>query len=64
MSLLNTHIADDCCGSRLNAALLSGLLDDTDSWDCPDCGTEWQPRTIDGTLRHWEPRPAAVLFRI
>ena len=64
MSLLNTHSPDNCCAPRLNAALLSGMLDEIDSWDCPECGTIWQARTVEGTLRHWEPRPATVLFRI
>lgn len=58
---LNTHEPDACCGKHLSKALRSGLLDSLDTWMCPKCGMEWQPRMVE-TLRHWEPHPVILIF--
>lgn len=50
---LETFHQDDCCTSRLIRAHRIGV----EQWVCPNCGTDWKPRMIEG-VRHWEPHPA------
>lgn len=56
---LQTFEPDECCGEGISQALgeLSG-----DSWTCPKCGCEWNPRMV-GSVRHWEPHPEVMIFR-
>lgn len=58
--MMQAHMDDPCCSLHLNAAALSGLLDEASTWECPDCGCEWAPRTIAGVVRWWEPKPAVI----
>lgn len=60
--MLNTHEPDACCGEALNAALLAGLLDSTDTWVHEVCGEEWHAVMV-GDVRHWHPHPLLEIFR-
>lgn len=38
---------DKCCGKRLAKAIASGAITEVStSWDCPECGCTWKPRTL------------------
>ena len=45
-----THEADRCCRGAWNAALETGTLGER--FECPQCGSEYQPRD-DGAIRFW-----------
>lgn len=62
MAQLNTADPDLCCGVALNAALLAGLLDDTDTWVHEACGCEWHAVMV-GEIRHWSPQPLMEIFK-
>lgn len=56
--IVNTFEPDECCGKGLTLATLKDLQ----SWECSKCGAEWKP-TDYGTVRHWVPTPAVMIFR-
>lgn len=58
---MQTVEADECCGPKLNAALLAGLLDDLTEWTHDECGVTWRAEAV-GAVRHWRPHcPIEVL---
>ena len=54
MMPLNLYQPDACCGRDLMKALLSGALDNAESWTHEKCGGEWRCATKDG-VRYWAP---------
>lgn len=60
--VLQSYDDDTCCGNALNAALLSGMLDEATSWVHDGCGVEWWAETI-GTIKHWRPRCPVEVIR-
>jgi len=61
--VIDTYDPDPCCGKRLSEALLSGRLDEAQSWQCPKCGTQWKPRRA-AEVRVWEPVPDIEVWPI
>lgn len=59
---LDSFEPDTCCGSAISKAARSGVLGSVTSWECPKCGMEWQPAQV-GSIRHWSPTPAVMIFR-
>lgn len=53
---------EGCCGREIAKAGRAGVLKSLLSWDCPMCGCAWTPQTL-GSVRHWTPQPAAIIFR-
>jgi len=51
---MQTHDADECCGPKLSAALLAGLLDEETEWTHEECGVTWRAQ-VQGPVRHWQP---------
>ncbi len=64
--MLNTYMADECCGSELGDALLLGSLETAASWQCPMCGQEWrcEVHKLDAGegIRHWTPHCPVLVF--
>jgi len=65
--VLNTYMADECCGSELGDSLLSGNLEAKASWNCPMCGQEWRRELyqLDAGegFYHWTPHCPVIVFR-
>ena len=53
--------ASRCCTARLIGASRSGVLDAVTTWECKDCGTEWQCTEADH-VRSWRPYVAVMVM--
>ncbi len=67
MALLQTYQPDNCCGSYLSTALLSGKLECVGSWHCPVCEQEWRAEVFQLDMgegvRYWSPHSPVLIFR-
>ena len=61
--ILNTQEPDECCSRPWQKAALRGLLDNAKIWTCPRCGCDWEPKMIEGAIRHWEPKQWYVIVK-
>ena len=52
---LDFYQEDECCGPALNAAILAGLLEETDEWTHQECGQEWKAHVTEAGIRYWKP---------
>lgn len=52
-----------CCGREIAKAARGNVLQALQSWECPKCGCEWYPGLVAGAVRHWQPKPAVMVFR-
>ncbi len=51
-----------CCDKLIARAMKSGSLDVAENWNCPKCGCEWKPATVEG-IRVWSPHEHIAVFR-
>jgi len=55
-AMLHTWAQDDCCARRISKAAGMKLLDTIASWECPNCGTIWEPDPKHPEVKHWIPK--------
>lgn len=60
---IHTSQAEGCCRKHINNASLSGTLDKLEPWECPKCGTRYEPKAH-GPLVNWEASADVLVFRI
>ena len=60
---IHTSQAEGCCAKLINNASLSGALDKLEPWECPKCGTVYEPKSH-GPLVNWEAQCDVLVFKV
>ena len=60
---IHTSQAEGCCRKLINNASLSGVLDKLEPWECPKCGTLYEPKAH-GPLILWEASADVLVFKL